>query len=109
MLRNCTREYTSHARKVSATGRRRSTVNTVTMTDDLPGRLLAVLRTATGNPRLSFPAPPEPLTGGFWAELLAFRLARAPAGFDGDLVAPGMPDPALARKETLVQAEVARR
>jgi len=23
MLRNCTREYTSHARKVSATGRRR--------------------------------------------------------------------------------------
>jgi len=79
------------------------------MTDELPERLLAVLRTATGNPLLSFAAPPEPLTGGFWAELLAFRLAGAPAGFDGDLVARVMPDPALARKETLVQAEVARR
>src|SRR6266487_4541770 len=85
------------------------TVNTVTMTDELPERLLAVLRTATGNPRLNFAAPPEPLTGGFWAELLAFRLTGAPAGFDGDLVARVMPDPALARKETLVQAEVARR
>ncbi len=79
------------------------------MIDDLPGRLLAVLRTATGSPHLDFAAPPEPLTGGFWAELLAFRLAGAPAGFDGDLVARVMPDPALARKETLVQAEVARR
>src|SRR5258707_5760686 len=79
------------------------------MIDDLPGRLLAVLRTATGSPHLDFAAPPEPLTGGFWAELLAFRLAGAPAGFDGDLVARVMPDPAMARKETLVQAEVARR
>src|SRR5258707_3762594 len=79
------------------------------MTDELPGRLLAVLRTATGNPRLEFAAPPEPLTGGFWAELLAFRLTGAPAGFDGDLVARVMPAPEVARKETLVQAEVARR
>jgi aminoglycoside phosphotransferase (APT) family kinase protein len=79
------------------------------MTDELPERLLAVLRTATGNPRLDFAAPPEPLTGGFWAELLAFRLTGAPGGLDGDLVARVMPDPALARKETLVQAEVARR
>ncbi len=78
------------------------------MADELPERLLAVLRTATGNPRLEFAAPPEPLTGGFWAELLAFRLADAPGGLDGDLVARVMPDPALARKETLVQAEVAR-
>jgi aminoglycoside phosphotransferase (APT) family kinase protein len=78
------------------------------MTDELPERLLAVLRTATSNPRLDFAAPPEPLTGGFWAELLAFRLVGAPAGFDGDLVARVMPDAAVARKETLVQAEVAR-
>jgi len=79
------------------------------MTDELPERLLAVLRTATGDPHLDFAAPPEPLTGGFWAELLAFRLAGAAAGLDGDLVARVMPDPAVARKETLVQAEVARR
>ena len=72
------------------------------MTDELPGRLLAMLRTATGNPQLDFAAPPEPLTGGFWAELLAFRLTGAPDGLDGDLVARVMPDPALARKETLV-------
>jgi len=52
---------------------------------------------------------PRTAEGGFWAELLAFRLADAPAGFDGDLVARVMPDPAVARKETLVQAEVARR
>jgi aminoglycoside phosphotransferase (APT) family kinase protein len=78
------------------------------MTDELPERLLAVLRTATGNPRLDFAAPPEPLTGGFWAQLLAFRLTGDPVSFDGDLVARVMPDPAVARKETLVQAEVAR-
>jgi len=85
------------------------TVNTVTMTDELSERLLAVLRTATGNPCLEFAAQPEPLTGGFWAELLAFRLAGAQGCFGGNLVARVMPDPALARKETLVQAEVARR
>jgi aminoglycoside phosphotransferase (APT) family kinase protein len=78
------------------------------MTDDLCECLLAVLRMATGNPRLDFAAPPEPLTGGFWAELLAFRLTGAPPGLDGDLVARVMPDPVLARKETIVQAEVAR-
>jgi aminoglycoside phosphotransferase (APT) family kinase protein len=78
------------------------------MTDELPERLLALLRTATGNPHLEFAAPPEPLAGGFWAELVAFRLTGAPRGLDGDLVARVMPDPALARKETLIQAEVAR-
>src|SRR5258708_14415844 len=76
------------------------TVNTVTMIDDLPGRLLAVLRTATGSPPLDFAAPPEPLTRGFWAELLAFRLAGPPAAFDRHLCARGMPDPPIARTAT---------
>ena len=77
------------------------------MGDDLAERLLVVLREKTGNPALEFTAPPERLTGGFWAELLAFRLAGGPEGWDRDLVARIMPDPAVARKETLVQAEVA--
>jgi hypothetical protein len=67
-----------------------------------------VLRDATGNPALEFAAPPGRLTGGFWAELLAFRVTGGPKGWDRDLVARIMPEPAVARKETLVQAEVAR-
>jgi aminoglycoside phosphotransferase (APT) family kinase protein len=78
------------------------------MDDDLADRLLAVLRDATGNPALEFAAPPVRLSGGFWAELLAFRVTGGPEGWDRDLVARIMPEPAVARKETLVQAEVAR-
>jgi aminoglycoside phosphotransferase (APT) family kinase protein len=77
------------------------------MSDDLTARLLTVLRDTTGTPTLEFNAPPERLTGGFWAELLAFRLTGGPEGWDGDLVARVMPEPAVARKETLVQTEVA--
>jgi aminoglycoside phosphotransferase (APT) family kinase protein len=77
--------------------------------DDLSERLLAVMRKTTGNPCLQFAESPEPLTGGFWAELLAFRLVGAPKGFDGDLVARVMPDAAVAHKETVVQTEVAHR
>src|SRR5437667_58412 len=69
------------------------------MTDELPERLLAVLRTATGNPRLNFAAPPEPLTGGFWAEVLAFRLTGAPAGLACDLVPRGARPEAHDRKD----------
>jgi aminoglycoside phosphotransferase (APT) family kinase protein len=75
--------------------------------DDLSGRLLDTLRTTTGVPTLDYAAPPQPLTGGFWAELVSFRLRDAPAELDGDLVARVMPDPALACKETIVQHSVA--
>lgn len=80
------------------------TVNTVT---DWTEPLLGVLRAATSTPALEYDGPPRPLTGGFWAELVAFRLRDAPDGWDGDLVARVMPDPATARKESAVQAEVA--
>jgi aminoglycoside phosphotransferase (APT) family kinase protein len=73
----------------------------------LPERLLCVLRTTTGVPGLAYAAGPVELTGGFWATLLAFSLRNAPAGWDGELVARVMPDEALARKETIVQAAVA--
>lgn len=86
------------------------TVNTVTMseTSDLPDRLLSVLRHKTGVPDLAYRATPERLTGGFWAELLAFSLVDAPPGWDGQLVARVMPEAALAAKETAVQTAVAQ-
>jgi aminoglycoside phosphotransferase (APT) family kinase protein len=77
------------------------------MVDQLTAGLLAVLRARTGIPTLEYAAPPERLAGGFWAELIAFRLTGAPDGLTGDLVARVMPDPTLARKETVIQAEVA--
>ncbi len=65
------------------------------------------MRTLITTPTLDYTAPPETLAGGFWAELLAFRLVGAPDRLSGDLVARVMPDPVVARKETIIQAEVA--
>lgn len=69
--------------------------------------LLEVLRAATGTPVLAFEAPPGRLTGGFYAELISFRLRGAPEGWRGDLVARVMPNPDIAARETAIQAEVA--
>ena len=66
-----------------------------------------MLRTATASTDLSYATPPRPLTGGFWAELFAFSLAAPPRGWPRELVLRLMPDPASARKETIVQAAVA--
>jgi len=77
------------------------------MNDPLAAKLLMVLRAATHTPSLEYASPPERLAGGFWAELLAFRLVGAPAELSGDLVARVMPDAALANKETIIQSEVA--
>lgn len=70
--------------------------------------LLMVLRRETGRVDLDFADDPVPLTGGFWAELVSFRLANAPAGWDGPLVARIMPAPDIAAKETAFQTEIAR-
>jgi aminoglycoside phosphotransferase (APT) family kinase protein len=75
--------------------------------DSLPGQLLGVLRGLTGSPGLEYSRPPERLTGGFWAELIAFSLSDPPPGWAGELVARVMPDPDVARKETIVQVAVA--
>jgi aminoglycoside phosphotransferase (APT) family kinase protein len=86
------------------------TVNAVNM---LPGtrgpledELLAVLRTATGSD-VEYDATPTVLVGGFWAQLVRFRLRGAPEGWRQELVARVMPDSGIAAKETAVQAEVA--
>ena len=75
--------------------------------DGLANQLLAVLRSVTGSPSLAYARAPVPLTGGFWAELLAFSLAPPPEGWPDDLIARLMPEPNTARKETLIQAAVA--
>ena len=69
--------------------------------------LLGVLRRVTGDADLAYDGDPVPLTGGFWAELVTFRLADPPAEWGGSLVARVMPDAATAAKETVFQAEVA--
>ena len=68
--------------------------------------LLATLRAATGHPQLEFHEPPTSLSGGFYAEMLRFRLDDAPSPLDGDLVARIVPDPVLGAWEGLIQREV---
>jgi aminoglycoside phosphotransferase (APT) family kinase protein len=79
----------------------------VTVDTDISERLIDVLREATGAPGLEYGLRPEPMRGGFWAELLSFSLANPPDGWPGELVARLMPDPGSARKETIVQSAVA--
>ncbi len=77
-------------------------VNTPTTT-----LLLDTLRDATGRADLEFAAPPTPLPGGFYAEMLRFRLADPPADLDRDLVARIVPNPAAGVWEATIQRAVA--
>jgi aminoglycoside phosphotransferase (APT) family kinase protein len=79
----------------------------VTVFIDTSERLIGVLRVAAGRPDLEYARLPEALHGGFWAELLSFSLAQPPDGWPAELVARLMPDPRPARKETIVQRELA--
>jgi hypothetical protein len=74
---------------------------------ELAGRLLQVMRSATGRGGLAYAGPPQRLQGGFWATLLAFTLAEPPPGWPHQLVARVMPEPGPARKESVVQAALA--
>ena len=65
-----------------------------------------MLRKAIGSD-VDFEAAPTPMAGGFWAYLVRFRLSGAPNGWHQELVARVMPDPGIAAKETMIQAEVA--
>lgn len=70
--------------------------------------LLDTLRLATGRPDLDYAGTPSSLTGGFYAELLRFRLANPPADLDRELVARIVPNPAAGAWEATIQREVAR-
>lgn len=78
------------------------------MTGDTPARLLDTLRAATGRSDLEFAGPPSPLSGGFYAEMLRFRIANPPAELDRDLVARIVPDPAAGVREATFQRAVAQ-
>jgi aminoglycoside phosphotransferase (APT) family kinase protein len=69
--------------------------------------LLATLREATGDGALSFAQPPVALSGGYYAEILGFRLADPPAGLAGGLVARIVPDAAIGEWESTIQRAVA--
>ncbi|KAA0232213.1 MAG: hypothetical protein EDR02_18370 [Actinobacteria bacterium] len=69
--------------------------------------LLETLRQETGCSDLSYLQPPVQLSGGFYAEMLRFRLAGAPPELDRELVARMMPDPAAGAWETTIQRAVA--
>ena len=79
----------------------------MTIEADIDLRLLAVLRETTGLPALAYARQLESLTGGFWADLVAFSLVDPPPGWPNDLVARMMPDAAVALKETIIQSAVA--
>lgn len=70
-------------------------------------QLLQTLRDATGRSDLELAAPPIPLKGGFYAEMLRFRLADPPADLDRDLVARIVPNPAAGAWEATIQRAVA--
>lgn len=72
-------------------------------------RLLAALRQHTGRPDLDWARPPEPIKGGFWAEMYTVELnATAPTALRGRLVARIMPDTATARREAGIQRHLTR-
>jgi aminoglycoside phosphotransferase (APT) family kinase protein len=79
----------------------------VTVYVDRSDSLLQVLRAATGDQDLAYADPPRPLSGGFWAELYAFSLAKPPPGWPSELVARIMPDAGTGHRETIVQTAVA--
>jgi aminoglycoside phosphotransferase (APT) family kinase protein len=79
----------------------------VTVNTDITERLIGVLRDVTGTPGLTYERRPEPMRGGFWADICSFSLANPPDGWPAELVARLMPDPAPARKETMVQRAAA--
>jgi aminoglycoside phosphotransferase (APT) family kinase protein len=69
--------------------------------------LLETLRAATGQADLDYATPPTPLSGGFYAEMLRFRLAGAPADLDRELVARIVPNPMAGAWESTIQRAVA--
>jgi aminoglycoside phosphotransferase (APT) family kinase protein len=79
-----------------------------TAADTSTGKLLlATLREVTGRPDLTYATDPTPLTGGFYAEMLRFRLASPPPGLDRELVARVVPNAEAGEWEATIQRNVA--
>jgi aminoglycoside phosphotransferase (APT) family kinase protein len=58
-------------------------------------------------PQLRVLADPEPLTGGFWAQMWRVRVSSQPEGLPGELVVRFAPHPEMGAKEAEVQRTVA--
>lgn len=69
--------------------------------------LLRVLEHHTGRRGLAYAAAPAPLSGGYWAEIYAFRLQGAPPELSGELVLRLMPDEDRALREAAIQGGLA--
>jgi aminoglycoside phosphotransferase (APT) family kinase protein len=65
--------------------------------------LLAALRQATGRADLDYLGLTDPLSGGFYAEMLRFQLVDPPDGLGGPLVARIVPDPDTGAWEATIQ------
>lgn len=70
--------------------------------------LLQTLKEACGNTNLSFEGEPSLLLGGMDAELVRFRLRKAPSELSGELVARIVHKPNVGPWEAAVQRAVAR-
>lgn len=70
--------------------------------------LLEAIRATVGQPTLDWACRPEPLIGGFWAQMWRIRLDTNRPGLGGELVARVMPEPAVAAREIAVQSFLAR-
>jgi len=69
--------------------------------------LLNALGRDTHLDNLVYAAKPQPIGGGFWAEILTFRLDGAPPPLQGDLVAKITPSGLHGEREAYVQGAVA--
>ncbi|MBI1813657.1 MAG: phosphotransferase [Deltaproteobacteria bacterium] len=70
-------------------------------------RLLSVLNTIVRRDDLAYAEAPQRLSGGYSADLFAFRLANPPDGLDGALVVRLMHDDSAAVREAVIQRAVA--
>ncbi len=61
----------------------------------------------TAHTTVRFRSAPDPISGGYWAQIFGFELADAPTPWVGPLVARLMPSPQAAAKEIVVQATLA--
>ncbi len=71
------------------------------------GRLLAAIQRTADDKTLHWAGTPEPLTGGFWAQMWRVRLTGSDHALDGDLVARVMPNAEVGAHETAVQSHLA--
>ena len=70
-------------------------------------QLLATLQAETGCRDLRYDGEPAVLTGGFYAEMVRFRLADPPPSLDGDVVARIVPSAIAGAWEATIQRGVA--